>query len=68
MDNIEQVYLEEEVTSGGSGVANCLDSVKDSKSKSKIIRLLADGVDFGGLIPPDIAKEMANCTGLKFTQ
>jgi hypothetical protein len=30
--------------------------------------LLADGVDFGGLIPPDIAKEMANCTGLKFTQ
>lgn len=59
MDNIRGGYLEEEGTSIGSGVATCVDRLKDSKSKSKIIILMTDGVDYGGLIPPDIAKEMA---------
>ena len=35
------------------------------KTKSKIIILLTDGVDFGGLIPPDIAKEMAKFYKIK---
>jgi Ca-activated chloride channel family protein len=65
MDNIRGGYLEEEGTSVGSGIATCVDRLKDSKSKSKIIILLTDGVDFGGTIPPDIAMEMAKLYKIK---
>lgn len=63
--NIHSGYLEEEGTSIGSGLATSVDRLKDQKTKSKIIILLTDGVDFGGLIPPDIAKEMAKLYGIK---
>ena len=63
--NIQSGYLEDEGTAIGSGVATSVDRLKDSKSKSKIIILLTDGVDFGGVIPPDIAKEMARTYGIK---
>jgi Ca-activated chloride channel family protein len=65
MDHIQSGYLEEEGTSIGSGLATCVDRLKDSQSKSKIIVLLTDGVDYGGLIPPDIAKEMAKLYKIK---
>lgn len=63
--NIRSGYLEEEGTSIGSGLATSVDRLKDQKTKSKIIILLTDGVDFGGLIPPDIAKEMAKLYRIK---
>jgi len=65
IDNIRSGYLEEEGTSIGSGLATSVDRLKDQKTKSKIIILLTDGVDFGGLIPPDIAKEMAKLYKIK---
>lgn len=65
MENIRSGYLENEGTAIGSGIATCVDRLKDSKSKSKIIILLTDGVDYGGTIPPDIAKEMARLYRIK---
>jgi len=65
IDNIRIGYLEEDGTSIGSGLATSVDRLRNSKSKSKIIILLTDGVDFGGKIPPDIAKEMAKQYGIK---
>lgn len=63
--NIKSGYLEEEGTAIGSGLATSVDRLKDQKTKSRIIILLTDGVDFGGLIPPDIAKEMAKFYKIK---
>jgi Ca-activated chloride channel family protein len=63
--NIRSGYLEEEGTSIGSGLATSVDRLKNQKTKSRIIILLTDGVDFGGMIPPDIAKEMAKLYGIK---
>ena len=63
--NIKSGYLEEEGTAIGSGLATSVDRLKDQKTKSRIIILLTDGVDFGGVIPPDIAKEMAKLYKIK---
>ena len=65
INNIKSGYLEEEGTAIGSGLATSVDRLKDQKTKSRIIILLTDGVDFGGLIPPDIAKDMAKLYGIK---
>lgn len=65
INNIHSGYLVEEGTAIGSGLATSVDRLKDSKLKSKIIILLTDGVDFGGTIPPDIAKEMAKAYNIK---
>lgn len=65
ISNIRSGYLEEEGTSIGSGLATSVDRLKDQKTRSKVIILLTDGVDFGGLIPPDIAKEMAKLYKIK---
>jgi Ca-activated chloride channel homolog len=63
--NIKSGYLEEDGTAIGSGLATSVDRLKDQKTKTRIIILLTDGVDFGGLIPPDIAKEMAKFYKIK---
>ncbi len=65
INNIQSGYLQDEGTAIGSGIATSIDRLKDSKAKSRIIILLTDGVDFGGVIPPDIAKEMAKTYGIK---
>lgn len=65
INNIQSGYLQEEGTAIGSGIATSVDRLRASKSKSKIIVLLTDGVDFGGRIPPDIAKDMAKTFGIK---
>jgi Ca-activated chloride channel family protein len=65
INNIHSGYLGEEGTAIGSGLATSVDRLKDSKLKSKVIILLTDGVDFGGTIPPDIAKEMAKTYNIK---
>ncbi len=63
--NIANGYLQEDGTAIGSGLATSVDRLKDSKSKSKVVILLTDGVDFGGMIPPDIAKKLAKTYGVK---
>lgn len=65
INNIESGYLQAEGTAIGSGLATSVDRLKNSTSKSKVIILLTDGVDFGGVIPPDIAMNMAKLYGIK---
>lgn len=65
IDNIKSGYLDEEGTAIGSGLATSVDRLKNSTTKSRIIILLTDGVDFGGLIPPDIAKDLAKLYKIK---
>lgn len=65
INNVHSGYLQEEGTAIGSGLATSVDRLRESKLKSRVIILLTDGVDFGGAIPPDIAKEMAKAYGIK---
>jgi Ca-activated chloride channel family protein len=63
---IESGELQDEGTAIGSGLATSVDRLRgDTVTKSKIIILLTDGVDFGGAISPDIAKQMAQLYGIK---
>lgn len=65
ISNIASGYLKDEGTAIGSGLATSVDRLRHTSSKSKIVILLTDGVDFGGIIPPDIAKDMAKLYGVK---
>jgi|SRR6478735_91167 len=62
---IESGYLQDEGTAIGSGLATSVDRLRTSKTKSKIVILLTDGVDFGGTIPPDMALQMARYYNIK---
>ncbi|MFY7899255.1 MAG: vWA domain-containing protein [Chitinophagaceae bacterium] len=63
--SISNGFLPEDGTAIGSGLATSVDRLKASKAKSKVVILLTDGVDFGGVIPPDIAKKLAKTFGIK---
>jgi Ca-activated chloride channel family protein len=65
ISNIENGYLQDEGTAIGSGLATSVDRLRHTNSKSKVVILLTDGVDFGGAISPDIAKDMAKLYGVK---
>jgi Ca-activated chloride channel family protein len=65
VNNIQSGYLQDEGTAIGSGLAASVDRLRFSPSKTKIIVLLTDGVDFGGAIPPDIARDMARQYNIK---
>ncbi len=65
IDHIQSGYLQDEGTAIGSGLATSVDRLRSSRSKSKVVVLLTDGVDFGGQVPPDIAKEMARLYKVK---
>jgi Ca-activated chloride channel family protein len=65
LHHVENGYLGEDGTAIGSGVATSVDRLRNSQSKSKVIILLTDGVDFGGTIPPDVAMNMAKTYGIK---
>jgi Ca-activated chloride channel family protein len=57
--------LLEDGTAIGSGLATSVDRLRNSKTKSKIIILLTDGVNNGGLIDPSTAKEIAKTFKIK---
>ncbi|MDQ2719066.1 MAG: VWA domain-containing protein [Bacteroidota bacterium] len=57
--------LLEDGTAIGSGLATGVDRLRNSKSKSKVIILLTDGVNNGGLIDPATAKEIAKTFKIK---
>ncbi|MFT4015449.1 MAG: VWA domain-containing protein [Agriterribacter sp.] len=52
-------------TAIGSGLATSADRLKNSESKSKVIILLTDGENNGGLIDPVTAKEIAKSLSIK---
>lgn len=57
--------LLEDGTAIGSGLATSVDRLRNSKSKSKIVVLLTDGENNGGLIDPKTAKEIAKAFDVK---
>jgi Ca-activated chloride channel family protein len=65
IQNIQSGYLTEEGTAIGSGLATSVDRLRNSKAKSRIVILLTDGVDIGGAISPDVARDMAKMYGIK---
>jgi len=65
IDVIESGYLNTEGTAIGSGIATSVSRLKASDAVTKIIILLTDGADAGGLISPTEAAEMATEAGIK---
>ena len=57
--------LLEDGTAIGSGLGTSVDRLRESKTKSKIVILLTDGENNGGLIDPQTAKEIAKAFGIK---
>ena len=55
----------EDGTAIGLGIANAVNRLKDSKSKSKIIILLTDGVNNRGEIDPTTAAQIAASYGIR---
>ncbi len=60
-----QSGLLDDGTAIGSGLATGVDRLKGSPSKSKVIILLTDGENNGGLIDPNTAKEIAKSVGVR---
>ena len=52
-------------TAIGDGLATSVDRLKNSNSKSKVVILLTDGENQGGLIDPLTAKEIAKNVGIR---
>lgn len=67
INQIEQIRngLLEDGTAIGSGLATSVDRLRNSKAKSKVIILLTDGVNNGGLIDPATALEIAKTFKVK---
>jgi len=65
LEDIKYENLIEDGTAIGMGLATAVNRLKDSKSKSKIIILLTDGVNNSGFIDPKIATELAVEYGIK---
>jgi Ca-activated chloride channel family protein len=57
--------LLEDGTAIGAGLSTSVDRLRNSEAKSKIVLLLTDGVNNGGLIDPKTAKEIAKAFGIK---
>jgi len=52
-------------TAIGSGLASGVDRLKASTAKSKVVILMTDGENTGGLIDPQTAKELAKTFGIR---
>lgn len=57
--------LLEDGTAIGSGLATSVDRLRSSASKSKVVILLTDGENNGGMIDPNTAKEIAKAIGVR---
>lgn len=64
IENIRNGLLEDG-TAIGSGLGTSVDRLRTSKSKSKVVILLTDGENNGGLIDPQTAKEIAKAFQVK---
>ncbi len=65
--NLERVRtgLVEDSTAIGSGLATCVNRLRDQPSKSKIVVLLTDGMNNAGKVAPQTAAEAAHAMGVK---
>ncbi|MEO6583866.1 MAG: VWA domain-containing protein [Ferruginibacter sp.] len=57
--------LLEDGTAIGAGLSTSVDRLRNSPGKSKVVLLLTDGVNNGGLIDPKTAKEIAKTFSVK---
>jgi Ca-activated chloride channel family protein len=64
IENIRNGLLEDG-TAIGSGLGTSVDRLRSSRSKSKVVILLTDGENNGGLIDPQTAKEIAKAFQVK---
>ncbi|MFN8242921.1 MAG: VWA domain-containing protein [Ferruginibacter sp.] len=64
IQNIRNGLLEDG-TAIGSGLGTSIDRLRSSQAKSKVVILLTDGENNGGLIDPQTAKEIAKSFGVK---
>ena len=64
IQNIRNGLLEDG-TAIGSGLSTSVDRLRNSTAKTKIVVLLTDGENNGGLIDPKTAKEIAKTFGIK---
>jgi Ca-activated chloride channel family protein len=64
LQNIRNGLLEDG-TAIGAGLGTSVDRLRSSKSKTKVIVLLTDGENNGGLIDPKTAKEIAKAFGVR---
>jgi Ca-activated chloride channel family protein len=64
LSNVQSGLLEDG-TAIGSGLSTGVDRLRGSPSKSKVIILLTDGENNGGLIDPNTAKEIAKSVGVR---
>ena len=64
IENIRNGLLEDG-TAIGSGLSTSVERLRTSKSKSKVVILLTDGENNGGLIDPQTAKEIAKAFQIK---
>jgi len=64
IENIRNGLLEDG-TAIGSGLGTSVDRLRTSRSKSKVVILLTDGENNGGLIDPQTAKEIAKAFQVK---
>ncbi|MBP9098730.1 MAG: VWA domain-containing protein [Ferruginibacter sp.] len=64
IQNIRNGLLEDG-TAIGAGLGTSVDRIRNSKSKTKIVVLLTDGENNGGLIDPKTAKEIAKAFGVR---
>ena len=64
IQNIRNGLLEDG-TAIGSGLGTSVDRLRNSKAKSKVVILLTDGENNGGLIDPQTAKEIAKSFSIK---
>jgi Ca-activated chloride channel homolog len=64
IDNIHNGLLEDG-TAIGSGLGTSVERLRSSKAKSRVVILLTDGINNGGLIDPGTAKEIAKSFSIK---
>ena len=67
LNYLDQVHpgMIEDSTAIGMGLATCVNRLKDSEAKTKIILLLTDGDNNAGEIDPETAAKMAQALGIK---
>ena len=67
ISSIQNIHngLLEDGTAIGSGLSTSVDRLRNSKSKTKVVLLLTDGENNGGLIDPKTAKEIAKAFGIR---
>ncbi|MBN1447447.1 MAG: VWA domain-containing protein [Bacteroidetes bacterium] len=64
LEKVKTGYLEDG-TAIGEGIANAVNRMKSSKSKSKVMILLTDGINNMGSIDPATAAEIAETFGIR---